>query len=857
VKFKTNYLARLIESKDKNGKEWEVVLIQAGKSLNGKTYLPEVLKKRLNLFENAKAYAYEFKGKIWNHLPEAIRRIIPEGCIKNIVGWYENPYYASFKDDSGETQEGILAKFHIAENAEWLRKFLKDAWEHGKKSLLGFSIDGDGDVSKEGIVEDIRSIDEITIVSNPAAGGQLCRLLAGLDIIGEAQMDWLKKLYEFAKRIKEGLIEGIDIEKITPEQEITLIKGIVESEDIFTKELKEDAFISEFENKLIEMIEAGKVKEAITYLKQLKSKLTASAPAKTEPAKTEPAKTEPAKTEPAKTEPAKTEPAKTEPAAGTTESKTKELDEAILKANKMVEETHKANCEAMLIKVLSESKLPEAIKEKVKEQFKEKTFEKVELDKVLDSERKTLDKLAESLGIEGLGSTKAEVTADAQDKLQVALDLMVDPEAEVDTKLKESVGGKGFRGLKEAYIAFNPNDPDVSMGINPLKKRLTENIITTDFSYALGTSMTRKIGKEYVKVEFMFDPIVAKVPLSNFKQQEIIRWGGYSRLPTVAQRGTYQDLYEPHDEQATYTPGKKGGVIYVSRETIKNDDLRFIQTIPKKVAKASRATLSFDLANYILANSTYTPSGTAWATAAYKNYSTDNLSYDHLTDAKVEMRGRRERGTSQLAGTATAGSSTTLSDTSESAVILDNVFDDYYLRIVYGTGAGQVRLISNTATSGSTFTVTPAWDVTPSTDSKYEVSAAKANDERIGLKLEYVVHGDALEAKIGDLTTAQTNPEDAASGQPNAHKKVVPIYCPYFEGATYQYYWASFANKVQTDIFEVGFVDGQENPMVLVADDPKVGSNLTADDIVYKIRYEYGYTMADNAGARLNLGTGV
>lgn len=837
MKFKSNYLARLIESKDKEGREWEVVLIQAGKSLNGKFYPPEVLKKALNLFEDARAYAYEFKGKLWNHLPETIRKVIPEGCIKNIVGWYDNQHYGSFQDNTGETQEGILARFHISENADWLRKFLKDAWEHGKKSLLGFSIDGDGEVDRDGIVRDIKSIEEVTIVSNPAAGGQLCRLLAGLDIIEEAQMEWFKKLYEFAKKIKESLIEGIDVEKMTTEQEVILIKGLLESEKFPPKEMKEDVsvFISELENKLIEMIEEGKVKEAVSYLKQLKSKITASvkpaAPAK--PVTSTPA------------------PAKVDD--NDLDAKKKELDESIKQAQELIKETKQANCDAMLIKVLAESKLPEAIKEKVKEQFSGKVFEKVDLDKILDSERKTLDKLAESLGIKGLGDTKVEVIAAEEDKLQASLDKLLDPEAEVDAKLKESVGS-GFKSIKEAYRAFNPNDPDITMGKSASRKntKLTENIITTDFSYALGTSMTRKIGKEYKKIPFIFDSIVNKVPVSNFKQQEIVRWGGYSRLPTVAQRGTYGDLYEPHDEEATYTPGKKGGLVYVSRETIKNDDLRYILRIPKMVAQAGRDTLAYDIAYFLMANSTYTPSNTTWANTSFGNYAARNLSYDYLTDAGTAISGRVQRGTASAASTVTSATSTIITDST--AAYSTDALIGYYCRIVYGPGTGERQIILD---NDATTITTAAWTATLTSSSKYEVSAAQADDEEIGLEMKAVIYGKQLKSKMKDLSGAEHNPEDAASTQPNEHKGIDKIYCPYLRGSTYQYYWIAVADKTQCDMFEVGYVDGKEEPEVLVADDPKIGSNLTADDIVYKVRHEYGYTMVDNAGLYLGAGTGV
>jgi len=269
--FKSNLCLRLIESKDTEGKDWEVVLIQAGKSLNKKFYSSVVLKKAKHLFENAKAFAYEFKGKLWNHLPGTVRKVLPEGCVKNVVGWYDNVRFGSFKDEQNKTQEGLLAKFHISENAEKLRKFLKDAWEHGKKTLLGFSIDGEGEVSEAFIegekvwnVDEIKRIDEITLVTQPAAGGQFRRLLASLDFEEEEMMNWLKSLYEKIKALKEELIDGVDPENITEDQEISFLKFLAESDEFPQKEKIEEAepFVTATMERLVSLLKGDKKTEA-------------------------------------------------------------------------------------------------------------------------------------------------------------------------------------------------------------------------------------------------------------------------------------------------------------------------------------------------------------------------------------------------------------------------------------------------------------------------------------------------------------------------------------------------------------------------------------------------------------------
>lgn len=72
---------------------------------------------------------------------------------------------------------------------------------------------------------------------------------------------------------------------------------------------------------------------------------------------------------------------------------------------------------------------------------------------------------------------------------------------------------------------------------------------------------------------------------------------------------------------------------------------------------------------------------------------------------------------SLASGTATAGAATTLTNTGKAWTV--NQWTNAQLRIVAGTGAGQIRIIaSNTAT---VLTVTAAWTVTPDATSQYVV----------------------------------------------------------------------------------------------------------------------------------------
>lgn len=90
-------------------------------------------------------------------------------------------------------------------------------------------------------------------------------------------------------------------------------------------------------------------------------------------------------------------------------------------------------------------------------------------------------------------------------------------------------------------------------------------------------------------------------------------------------------------------------------------------------------------------------------------------------------------------GKATAGSSTTLTDTGAGqygGTWTTNMWAGYKIRIVTGTGFGQVReVVSNT---GTVITVSTAWDWTPSTDSEYVLYGGSAWKEITGHGLGYV-----------------------------------------------------------------------------------------------------------------------
>lgn len=57
--------------------------------------------------------------------------------------------------------------------------------------------------------------------------------------------------------------------------------------------------------------------------------------------------------------------------------------------------------------------------------------------------------------------------------------------------------------------------------------------------------------------------------------------------------------------------------------------------------------------------------------------------------------------------------------------------------------------------------------------------------------------------------------------------------------------WYLVADPVDTDTIEIGFLDGREEPELLMQDDPRSGSVFTSDEVTWKIRHIYGGQVAN------------
>lgn len=152
-----------------------------------------------------------------------------------------------------------------------------------------------------------------------------------------------------------------------------------------------------------------------------------------------------------------------------------------------------------------------------------------------------------------------------------------------------------------------------------------ESIDTSVLTNLMQNSLTKAMLPYYNLPEFADWRILANVvPLKDFRQQQRVRYGGYGNLSIVGQGQPFPLLTSPTDEQATYSPSKRGGTEDITIEAIRNDDVGLIRDIPRRLGRAAAQTLHefvFDM----LANNATIYDSTALATSGHGNIITTAL----------------------------------------------------------------------------------------------------------------------------------------------------------------------------------------------------------------------------------------
>jgi hypothetical protein len=166
-----------LEAREGDGKGlvWDAVLVKSGASTNGRFYPDAVLRESAGLFDGRPIFV---KGDI-QHLKG-------EGKdVRNIIGYVSDTHFV----EGATPDTGYLAAtVTFLGAASTLPETIREAWDRGKKDLVGLSIDATGTARTQRVANktlkvaaSIARVDSVDLIVDPGAGGGLVRMREAAD----------------------------------------------------------------------------------------------------------------------------------------------------------------------------------------------------------------------------------------------------------------------------------------------------------------------------------------------------------------------------------------------------------------------------------------------------------------------------------------------------------------------------------------------------------------------------------------------------------------------------------------------------------------------------------------------------
>jgi phage major head subunit gpT-like protein len=277
-----------------------------------------------------------------------------------------------------------------------------------------------------------------------------------------------------------------------------------------------------------------------------------------------------------------------------------------------IAETRLQRAQLLLERRLQESILPSAVRNDIQARYAGRIFEESDLQRDMERALQMMAELTRDGIVRGHGYDKADISMQITEaeKVQAAFDLMMG--LDIDSNRLGNI--RGFSSIREAYTRVT-GESSLAAGISaytqlgqmrvsesmPLARISEADITTASFSNLLGTSMNKRLLKDYQTWPAEWQKFVTVAPIRDFKQQTRVRLGAFGSLPVVAEDSPYATMTLA-DSSAVYVPQKRGNLVTVSREAIINDDLQAIKQIPTKLASAAAYTLAEFVYNFLSGN---------------------------------------------------------------------------------------------------------------------------------------------------------------------------------------------------------------------------------------------------------------
>lgn len=575
------------------GGVWPCVLIEAGRSKNGLRYPEHVIREAVSrgVFEGRPAALYPYvRADGTPYREHAIGQGVLGQAPRNVVGVYRNVRWS-------ESAKAAVGDLHLSLGKPEADEMHRDLQAHAKSGAietLGLSIDALGDVGSDQTVRVIEACTEITIVTDPAAGGRFTAHRLAASVRSSSMFDKILRVLRESHGSIVGVYTGPETERAL---ERHIARRISESEDVraslvaafgASRSPKVQAWYGPAKSRLAESIDImGALDEAAMLMSMVREELIKAQAAAASGDTPEPAAA-----------PAAPAPAP-EPLQESTGNQ--RLDEAYTAARSADQAAKESEAKIHALQVemtpnrlreaCRSARLTEEVTNLLLDRHAGEALTAQRCARIAESHRSVLDTFAATQTRSA--APLVTVTGDRQDKLTEALAYMFSPR---HCKLTEGQAqpwmGSLHRFLEVHFMPTRMNVRESMQGALSSRRQLREAVTAAQFDQVFADALDRSVLAEYRgNARFAaYEQMVRVVPYSDFRTHRVIQIGYYGNLPDVAEGAPYLQLTTPADREETIALGKKGGLETITMEQFLNDDLTLWQTLISRIGRSAMET---------------------------------------------------------------------------------------------------------------------------------------------------------------------------------------------------------------------------------------------------------------------------
>ncbi len=324
-------------------------------------------------------------------------------------------------------------------------------------------------------------------------------------------------------------------------------------------------------------------------------------------------------------------------------------------------------------------------------------------------------------------------------------------------------------------------------------KRVQQNAMLPSFEDLLANVFNRLLWSDFGPTNYRWQDIVTSITAPPDYRQNVRTGLNYvSDLPTLPEDQPFAELTALTDVQGevTYNVLERGALLTFSRRVIINDDVDLMKRSVEQIKRSVWRTLAKRVWSLISSNSTYGPDGVALFNAAHGNVTSGG-------------------GAALSAAMLTTARNAMFAQTERGG------------KDLLGLGGGPLLLAVPIALEATAIQINRApW-------------------------LSLALTGDV--GAITNATAAPTlNEWKHRLGKDNENIFANPL-LPNTQD------WFLFDTSRNVNIIEVGFLQGQQMPRILVSDNPLADETFTQDRVIYKVVHEYDAALLDYRGCYAGL----